>query len=1133
MASSSGFQDYLQSLCTTYEQWWEENAFIEEIKDDWFEFVLDGKTKSDKPADDQKGKTKSDKPADNQKVASKQPQEITKPVLRLIEDYQHQKILIVGSPGAGKSTLLKRLLWNAAQKAQKDEKAPIPVFVELKDYKTTGDRAGVRGLILESLESHDPALDEETLKRLLARKRLLLLADGLNELSHEAAKAELKNLCRHQAVISTSRSTNDWWDIDRKLEIQPLTPEQVKRFLEERLPNRDRAEIEKLGDRVRDFGQTPLMVWMLYSIFRANEETPATRGEAYRSFTALYVERAKAGIDLAESRFLLSKLAFEMMQSQKPDDPTHFSLDMTEVDAQNHLGSVTILNRLLNLHLLQASGNLGNRKIRFCHQSLQEYYAAEALLERLQKHPEWLEKTPEQQWTRFQQDYLNYLKWTEAIALVFGLLGIEAQAEQLVNLALEVDLYLAARLAGEITLKVQEKAINLLITESTKRDLPLLFKVTCLNKSHSKHSIKILIKALHEGDAEVQEKALEGLREIADTTVIQDLLWVIEDSDGYPLIMNAIKLLAALDLDKSTSSKLRELLRSQYPGTRELAALALGKLNTEVCIPDLTLALRDPAIRVRRAAVSALGEIGHREIVPDLLNILSTYGEEYNQGIFSTAAFALAKLDAEKAFSHPDADVRSAAVSLLDEQNTEIAFPKLRTALKDESFVVRGQAIGMLGRLRISELTEEVFLALEDPDSTVQMQAAYALGQLCSVEIIPKLIEELKAKDARTRIAVVDTIRQLDREEAVPGLLLALEDSDESVRRSASYALGQLGRRNAIPHFIEILLDFNDEYHNVLIEKYLRKLEPQRKLELVEQLNSQDSHIRWDAVKTLAKIASHAAIPELIKDFSEEKRVSQRLRLIDSLRCTSSEEVLPTLLNALSDEEVAVRKHVAFAIKHLGNRSHLGELWRQQTQRPLEAIDSTIAAIQSRCGFYNYNITQFSLPVVAQSSISPQSSTSVTINIETAYSVIGNLEGNQVIHSLTQKTSEGDAKLKLPNWEKAYIQRQKITGYLLSETHEVGRSKAKLLRAFGFNESNVSVLEEELLKIACTQDVVEVLPTAHGTKYVIDGEIKTPLERTLKLRTVWIVDIGQTEPRFVTARPIKPSNEEARYDSEN
>lgn len=45
-------------------------------------------------------------------------------------------------------------------------------------------------------------------------------------------------------------------------------------------------------------------------------------------------------------------------------------------------------------------------------------------------------------------------------------------------------------------------------------------------------------------------------------------------------------------------------------------------------------------------------------------------------------------------------------------------------------------------------------------------------------------------------------------------------------------------------------------------------------------------------------------------------------------------------------------------------------------------------------------------------------------------------------------------------------------------------------------------------------------------KCVIEGEINTPAERTRKLKTIWIANIGQTEPRFVTARPIKPSHEE-------
>lgn len=121
--------------------------------------------------------------------------------------------------------------------------------------------------------------------------------------------------------------------------------------------------------------------------------------------------------------------------------------------------------------------------------------------------------------------------------------------------------------------------------------------------------------------------------------------------------------------------------------------------------------------------------------------------------------------------------------------------------------------------------------------------------------------------------------------------------------------------------------------------------------------------------------------------------------------------------------------------------------------------------------------------------------------------------------------------MKLPNLENAYIQPQKLTGYLLSETHAVGASKAKLLRTFSFSKENVAMLEQELLSIAQTQEVQDFIPTEHGIKYVIDGDIETPQGRQLKLRTVWIIDTGQTTPRFVTARPLKLNQEKTSYES--
>jgi hypothetical protein len=110
--------------------------------------------------------------------------------------------------------------------------------------------------------------------------------------------------------------------------------------------------------------------------------------------------------------------------------------------------------------------------------------------------------------------------------------------------------------------------------------------------------------------------------------------------------------------------------------------------------------------------------------------------------------------------------------------------------------------------------------------------------------------------------------------------------------------------------------------------------------------------------------------------------------------------------------------------------------------------------------------------------------------------------------------------MKLPNRENASVPASKLTDYLLSETHSVGRSKAKFLRLLGFDESNVQTLEQGLLAIAQTGDVKEVAPSRHGTKYVIEGGLSAPDGRSAQVQTVWIIDAGQDRPRFVTTYPL-------------
>jgi len=110
--------------------------------------------------------------------------------------------------------------------------------------------------------------------------------------------------------------------------------------------------------------------------------------------------------------------------------------------------------------------------------------------------------------------------------------------------------------------------------------------------------------------------------------------------------------------------------------------------------------------------------------------------------------------------------------------------------------------------------------------------------------------------------------------------------------------------------------------------------------------------------------------------------------------------------------------------------------------------------------------------------------------------------------------------VKLPHRNNVLISREKLVQYILSETHALGRFKAKFFQSLGFNKTNVHLFEESLRTIAKFKDVKDVISSPYGTKYVLDGRVKTPTGKIVKLRTVRIIEKGQNRPRFVTTYPV-------------
>ena len=119
---------------------------------------------------------------------------------------------------------------------------------------------------------------------------------------------------------------------------------------------------------------------------------------------------------------------------------------------------------------------ISQNQLEFHHQLLQDYYAAEALRKRL----------PTLSDEHLKRDYLNYLKWTEPLALMLAIVDQEAEAMRVVRLAIEVDRMLAARLAGEVQPAFQPKTVGAI----AQWQLPPSLKVKFLGATCSESAIE-------------------------------------------------------------------------------------------------------------------------------------------------------------------------------------------------------------------------------------------------------------------------------------------------------------------------------------------------------------------------------------------------------------------------------------------------------------------------------------------------------------------------------------------------------------------------------------------------------------------------------------------------------------------
>jgi DNA polymerase III delta prime subunit len=197
-------------------------------------------------------------------------------------------LLILGEPGAGKTTALLELANALLERAETDERQPIPVVVNLASWPRR--RTPLVAWLLDELHT-SYQVPRQIGQAWLAGGELLPLLDGLDEVrvgDRSACAAAVSAFCREQGLVRLVvccrtveyHALGVRLGVDEAVELQPPTRRQVYDYLEEvGTPLADvRAVLEDATDEVWTFIRSPLVLSIVTLAYR-DRPAEALRGQ--------------------------------------------------------------------------------------------------------------------------------------------------------------------------------------------------------------------------------------------------------------------------------------------------------------------------------------------------------------------------------------------------------------------------------------------------------------------------------------------------------------------------------------------------------------------------------------------------------------------------------------------------------------------------------------------------------------------------------------------------------------------------------------------------------------------------------------------------------------------------------------
>ncbi|MCC7160991.1 MAG: HEAT repeat domain-containing protein [Anaerolineae bacterium] len=754
------------------------------------------------------------------------------------------------------------------------------------------------------------------LEEYLEDGQLVLLFDELNEMPQKGYTDSIRRLERFgdqqrgNHFIFTCRAL----DYTTKLAVPEATIQELDEDAQHNFLSTYFTDVgERLFDILRDehkvlleVGRNPYMLLMIGQVSQLNGKLPPNRGLLSQSFVSALIERKRKShpdrwLDAEIQIQVVSDLAFAIQREhgRGTSVPREWankyitgSVRVNGRDVTYDPSDLLYLARSASLLDESADGSLC-----FTHQLIQEYFAAVALLCR--EMPEIA-------------DYARYYAWDEVLVLLAGLME---EATQFIEKVMEVDPFLAARCTGtalmvspltvdQVTENLGRKLVEGSVYESVR-------SIRGLSTIKTNESMQYLLPCLRSKYRNVWKEARNSLREFSSQMLIPDIKPYLKDRD-YGIRLLALEISSSVSID-SAFPYIKEMLNSPLWFWRMQSADLLIYLKSEIFIPYLLSLIRTHSgtfgtfryvgsglssgdsvadNRILQMAAIALGRIRSDLVLPELLQLLRSRNADRR----TAATLALASLGAPKTIPYiipmltdKDSNVREAATIALGNISADSNAEYFQALLKDKDSGVRQAAIQGLSNLKLENLIALILPLTRDRAPSVRQVAIKTLGKLRAQPAVPQLLQLLKKnawmrknllgkvvrafisnsstlafldEPPSVRARVVEALAAIDHNVVIPIMPALIADEDSDVRRSAAEAASKLKIDTAIPLLISLLKDKDWGVRDAALFSLQAMATEEHLAFFASCLSDDNSIIRYSASEIIESIKRRLNLPK-------------------------------------------------------------------------------------------------------------------------------------------------------------------------------------------------------------------------------------------------------------------------------